>query len=72
MYDGHGGTNCPDFLRDNLHKFIINDDSFPEQPLKAIKSGFRQCDNAFLKTCLNRDKIDISGSCATIIMLVSS
>jgi len=22
VYDGHGGTNCADFLRDNLHQFV--------------------------------------------------
>ena len=23
IYDGHGGVNCADFLKDNLHKFVI-------------------------------------------------
>ena len=23
VYDGHGGVNCADFLRDNLHQFVI-------------------------------------------------
>ena len=23
IYDGHGGTSCADFLRDNLHQFVI-------------------------------------------------
>ena len=23
VFDGHGGSLCSDFLRDNLHKFII-------------------------------------------------
>jgi protein phosphatase 2C family protein 2/3 len=22
VFDGHGGTDCADFLRDNLHNFI--------------------------------------------------
>jgi len=22
VFDGHGGTNCADFLRDNLHLFV--------------------------------------------------
>lgn len=29
IYDGHGGANCADFLRDNLHQFVIRDDNFP-------------------------------------------
>lgn len=24
VYDGHGGVNCADFLRDNLHQYVIN------------------------------------------------
>jgi len=24
IYDGHGGSNCSDFLKNNLHKYIIN------------------------------------------------
>ena len=24
VYDGHGGFSCADFLKDNLHKFIVN------------------------------------------------
>ena len=23
IYDGHGGASCADFLRDNLHQFVI-------------------------------------------------
>lgn len=23
VYDGHGGASCADFLRDNLHQFIV-------------------------------------------------
>jgi protein phosphatase 2C family protein 2/3 len=22
LYDGHGGSRCADYLRDNLHKFV--------------------------------------------------
>jgi len=25
VFDGHGGNTCADFLRDNLHQFIIKD-----------------------------------------------
>lgn len=29
VFDGHGGTNCADFLRDNLHLFVSKEKSFP-------------------------------------------
>ena len=25
VYDGHGGVKCADFLRDNLHLFLIRE-----------------------------------------------
>ena len=40
LYDGHGGSAACDFLRDNLHKYIINDKYFPSNPKKAIANGF--------------------------------
>jgi protein phosphatase PTC2/3 len=24
LYDGHGGAACADYLRDNLHQFVLN------------------------------------------------
>lgn len=27
VYDGHGGSNCADFLRDNLHQFVSGPNS---------------------------------------------
>ena len=32
IFDGHGGHTCADFLRDNLHQFIIRDTEFPQNP----------------------------------------
>ena len=32
IFDGHGGHTCADFLRDNLHQFIIRDSEFPQNP----------------------------------------
>ena len=23
VYDGHGGASCADFLRDNLHQYVL-------------------------------------------------
>ena len=32
VYDGHGGNACADFLKDNLHQFIIKQECFPNDP----------------------------------------
>jgi protein phosphatase 2C family protein 2/3 len=36
IYDGHGGSNCADFLKDHLHTIIINQPCFPKDPYKAL------------------------------------
>ena len=38
IYDGHGGNMCSEFLRDCLHKLILNDINFPENVELAIKN----------------------------------
>ena len=49
IYDGHGGHVCADFLRDYLHQFIIKDQFFPKEPIKAIKNGFKEAEKLFLE-----------------------
>ena len=44
VYDGHGGSACAEFLRDNLHQFVVKEDSFPLQPEVAIKEGFKKAE----------------------------
>ena len=48
VFDGHGGAQWADFLRDNLHQFVIKEPSFPGNPEEALKKGFQAAENAFL------------------------
>lgn len=45
VYDGHGGSACAEFLRDNLHQFVIREESFPWDPVQSIKEGFKKAEN---------------------------
>jgi len=76
IYDGHGGKNCAEYLRDNLHKFICNDINFPNNIPEAIKNGFLQAENDFLNNyalnSYNNNVNDRSGSCAVIILIVNN
>ena len=67
LYDGHGGNRACDFLRDNLHKYIINDKYFPSNPQKAIANAFIYAEKLFFK---NYTGIDSSGSCAIIVLII--
>lgn len=70
LYDGHGGNGCSDFLRDNLHKFIISEPHFPSNPQKALANGFMKAEKTFLKEC--EKKKDFSGSCAIVVLIIES
>ncbi len=72
VYDGHGGVGCADFLRDQLHQFVIKESCFPKRPRDALKRGFRAAEEAFLKQALNANGTvkDKSGSCAIVVMIV--
>ena len=75
IYDGHGGNKCSEYLRDNLHKLILNDINFPENVELAIKNGFKNAEkNFFNEFALDQtDKnniLDRSGSCAVTILFV--
>jgi len=76
VYDGHGGHNCAEFLRDQLHHFVVKQDCFPQDPREAIVKGFRKAEETFLQMCQGRDEngnaivVDRSGSCAIVILIV--
>ena len=73
IYDGHGGSLCADFLRDNLHTYVIMESCFPEKPQEAIVKGFAKAECAFIESVYDPVKNtlrDKSGSCAIVVLIV--
>lgn len=71
VFDGHGGAAWADFLRDNLHQFVIKDPSFPKDPREALIKGFQAAENVFLENAQeNGEVIEKSGSCAIVLLIV--
>ena len=70
VYDGHGGSKCADFLRDNLHTYIIANPNFPFNANEAILAGFRQAEAQFMATAKNNESFDKSGSCALVVLII--
>lgn len=72
VYDGHGGEGCANYLRDNLHKFVIENPSFPYNPKEALQNGIELAERGFLDFCQSKGEelFDISGSCAVIVLIV--
>ena len=73
IYDGHGGCLCSDFLRDQLHSYVIRDSNFPKDPIAALIRGFEEAERDFVNNfALNKNKevVDKSGSCAIVALIV--
>jgi serine/threonine protein phosphatase PrpC len=70
IFDGHGGSLCADFLKDNLHRFILENQHFPENPSRAIEEGCAHAEHEFCKFALKQKNIDKSGSCALIVLII--
>ena len=74
VFDGHAGSKCADFLKDNLIKRISNSKYFPNDIRNAIKFGFQSAERDFLDNYAikNGKIIDKSGSCALILLTVNN
>jgi protein phosphatase 2C family protein 2/3 len=73
VFDGHGGSNCADFLRDNLHNYVIKETCFANDPRTAIIKGFENAEKEFINNHTvnnNGEVIDRSGSCALMVFIV--
>ncbi|CAG9330734.1 unnamed protein product [Blepharisma stoltei] len=70
VYDGHGGAACADFLRDNLHQYVIRNHYFPHNPKEAIRNGFEAAERAFLELAERNQPVERSGSCANVVLIV--
>ena len=73
IYDGHAGNKCCEYLNTYLHHYIFESEFFPQNPIKAIEQGFRNCENNFINSISNSHTqfLDSSGSCAIIILIIN-
>lgn len=56
LYDGHAGSSCADFLKDNLHDFITSSTHFKKDKSKALFEGIIQAENEFKKKSVRFEK----------------
>ncbi len=73
IYDGHGGAQCADYLRDQLHQLIVKDPAFPHDPKTALFKSFMQAETDFLKQAHVESihgEVQKSGSCALAVLIV--
>jgi serine/threonine protein phosphatase PrpC len=71
VYDGHGGADCCNFLKENLHSYVLN--SYSDKDLDTrIKASFNRLDSDFFIKARNQHFTDTSGSCALALLVVGN
>lgn len=70
IFDGHGGSACADFLRNNLHVFLGEEPDLLGDPKSAIEKAFARADLEFLQFA--QSKNDRSGSCSIILLIIDN
>jgi len=71
IFDGHGGNACAEFLKQQLHKYIVEQDAFPWDPKEALLKGFEAAEEAFMDLAVEKDiLVEKSGSCANVVLII--
>lgn len=70
IFDGHGGSACAEFLKDNLHDYIFTNKCFPYRLKQAIYQGFCHSESRFFE--IAEENTDFSGSCALITIIIGN
>ena len=74
LFDGHSGSNCCDFLRDNFPRYFLNSKLFPFDIKAAIRDAFSRLEKDFLNLAIGQDNylLDKSGSCALVLIIADN
>jgi len=70
VYDGHGGSWCANYLRDNLHELIFNDPYFPKHIKAAIRNAFLKAEREIIRNAIHEEETKRVGSCAVVVLIV--
>ena len=67
VFDGHGGSYCSNFLKNNLHATFIEKLDIEGQVVSSLRDIYKRLDDSFIKeSIVNRE---ISGSTANTIIV---
>ena len=69
LYDGHGGARCSEYLKNNLHDFILNDPDLINDPKNVLLRAFTRAENLFFEEA-KRNSFDRSGSCSIVTLII--
>ena len=71
VFDGHGGTDCCNYLKENLHNRILAQLDVEGLIVPALKRVYKELDSDYLKHALSLER-KFSGSCAITLLVINS
>jgi len=73
VFDGHGGSKCAEYLKENLHNNVILQPEFPSNIVDAIKKGCTKTEQDFLNYAYQGPgkQHNKAGSCAIVVFVVN-
>lgn len=71
VYDGHGGAENCNYLKENLHTYIFSSYN-PKDFKKSIEEACKKIDNDFMNLAKKDFKCDTSGSCALVLLAIGN
>ena len=72
IFDGHGGEECSEFLKENYDKYLIENKNFPFDIKLSMIETFQKIEEDFFKLKCKEDSFedsDKSGSCALVAII---
>lgn len=69
LYDGHGGAECCNFLKEKLHAGLLSQFD-PADYQNTLSQGCLDLDDEFLRRAADVHSCDTSGSCALVLLVV--
>ena len=71
IFDGHGGEECAQFLKDNYLNYLVKNKNFPFDMKLSMIEAFQDIEEEFFKLKCNdsKEKSDKSGSCALVAVM---
>ena len=71
IFDGHGGEECSEFLKENYLKYLVKNKNFPFDIKQSMIETFQEVEEEFFKLkCKDTlEESDKSGSCALVAVI---
>ena len=72
IFDGHGGEECSEFLKENYDKYLIENKNFPFDIKLSMVETFQKIEEDFFKLKCKENSFedsDKSGSCALVAII---